>query len=118
MPPVPAEIHGQKYMALATFRKTGEAMYTPVWFAEDNGKLYVVSRADSGKCKRIRNNPRAKIAPCSIRGKITGPEFDAIACILPAEDWPHARKLIRKKYWLARLPFAASKNVYLEITPA
>jgi hypothetical protein len=52
-------------------------------------------------------------------GKITGPESDATARILPAEDWPWARKTIEQKYWLAQIPFLWSKkNVYLEIAAA
>ncbi len=114
--PVPHEIQGQKYLSLVTFRKTGAAVPTPVWFGEEDGKLYVMTRSDSGKYKRIRNNPQARIAPCTMRGKITGPEFDAKARILPPEDWPRARKTIEKKYWLMRIPFFWSKkNVYIEI---
>jgi uncharacterized protein len=115
MPNLP-EIRGQKYISLITFRKSGAAVATPVWFGEQNGKLYVMTRSDSGKYKRIRNNARVLIAPCTVRGKVTGPEFAATARILPAEDWPRARKTIEKKYWLARIPFFWSKkNVYVEI---
>lgn len=114
---IPREIQGQKYLSLATFRKTGEAVYTPVWFGEDNDRLYVKSRSDSGKYKRIRNNSGVRIAPCTMRGKITGPEFPANARILPSEDWPRAQRVLEKKYWLTRLSFLSSKeNVYLEIT--
>jgi PPOX class probable F420-dependent enzyme len=115
--PIPREIHGQKYISLATFRKNGTAVPTPVWFGEEDDKLYVMSRSDSGKYKRIRNNPQVRVASCTMRGKITGPEFAAVARILPPEDWPHARETVHRKYWLARVPFLWSKqNVYLEIT--
>ena len=114
---LPAEIHGQKYVSLTTFRKSGVAVSTPIWFAEDGGKMYFMSRDDSGKAKRIRNKAQTKVAPCTIRGKVTGPEFPAQVHFLPREDWERARKLIRHKYWLARVPFLWSKNnVYLEIT--
>jgi len=113
---VPPEIHGQKYISLGTFKKDGSVVRTPVWFGEENGKLYVMTRSDSGKYKRRRNNPQVRIAPCTMRGKIKGPEFAATARILPENDWPRARSTIRRKYWLARVPFLWSKeNVYLEI---
>ena len=113
---VPPEIHGQKYISLGTFKKDGSVVRTPVWFGEENGKLYVRTRSDSGKYKRLRNNPQVRIAPCTMRGKITGPEFAGTARILPNEDWPRARNTIHRKYWLARVPFLWSKqNVYLEI---
>jgi len=114
---LPAELSGQSYLSLATFRKNGVAVLTPVWFVEQDGKLYVMTRSDSGKFKRIRNNPQVRIAPSTIRGKITGPEFPAHARILPPADWERPRAAIRAKYWLARLPFVWSdKNVYVEIT--
>jgi uncharacterized protein len=90
-----------------------------VWFGEEGGKLYVTNQANSGKCKRIRNNPRVRIAPCTFRGKITGPEFEAIARILSPEEAPRARATVRKKYWMARIPSPWRKNnVYLEIEVA
>jgi hypothetical protein len=114
--PIPRELEDQNYISLVTFRKSGAAIPTPIWFAEENDKIYVMTRSDSGKYKRIRNKPEVRVAPCSIRGKITGPEFEARARILPPEDWPRARKTIQKKYWLARIPFFWSKkNVYVEI---
>jgi uncharacterized protein len=115
--PLPPQIHGQKYVSLATFRKNGVAVHTPIWFAEENDKLYFMTRDDSGKYKRIRNNPQVKVSPCTIRGKITGPEFPARVRVLPPEDCEHARQAIRAKYWLARVPFLWSRtNAFLEIT--
>jgi uncharacterized protein len=116
---IPREIEGQKYMSLTTFRKNGVAVQTPVWFGEESGRLYVVCKADSGKCKRLRNNSNVRIAPCTVRGKITGPEFEAIATILPAGQSSQARASVRRKYWLARIPSPWRKNnVYLEIEVA
>ena len=84
--PIPPEIAGRKYISLATFRKNGTAVYTPVWFGEANGKLYVKTRTDSGKFKRIRNNPAVKVAPCNMRGKITGPEFPGRVRIVSSQQ--------------------------------
>jgi len=102
---------------MATFRKSGAAVYTPVWFAEENGKLYVMTSPSTGKYKRIRNNPQIKIAPCTMRGTVTGPEFSASARILPGADGEHVRDLVRAKYWLARIPYIwRNSSVFLEIT--
>jgi uncharacterized protein len=114
--PIPAEIHGQRYVSLTTFRKTGVAVPTPLWFTEDSGKLYFMTRSDSGKYKRIRNNAGVRVAPCTMRGRVTGPEFAGTARILPEADWPSARKALQRKYWLAKLPFWSQKNVFLEVT--
>ncbi len=114
---VPSEIHGQKYISLATFRKSGVAVPTPIWFAEENDRLYFMTSSKLGKFKRIRNNPKVTIAPCTIRGRITGPEFPATARILAPEEFPQALRLIKAKYWLARIPFLwRNTDAYLEIT--
>ena len=115
---IPPQIHGQKYISLATFRNSGVAVYTPVWFAEGEGKLYVKTRNDSGKYKRIRNHPSVKVAPCTARGKIIGPEFAGRARILSAQDERPAKEAVNRKYWLARLSIWSSKNEYLEIEVA
>jgi len=113
---IPSEIHDQKYISLTTFRKNGIGVATPVWFGEQDGKLYVMTRSDMGKIKRIRNNPQVKVAPCTIRGKITGPEFAATARILPPEVHPRARQTLRRKYWMARIPLIWWRtDTYIEI---
>jgi PPOX class probable F420-dependent enzyme len=118
MSSIPAAISGQKYISLATFRKNGNAVYTPVWFAEEGGRLYVMTASKLGKTKRIRNNPKVKIAPCTMRGKITGPEFSGTARFLPCDQHPRIRRLMNAKYWLARLPFLfPNTDTYIEITP-
>jgi uncharacterized protein len=114
---IPSVISGQKYISLTTFRKTGAGVPTPVWFGEDTGKLYVMTRGDMGKAKRIRNNSQVKVAPCTIRGKVTGPEFPATARILPPEEHKHARATINRKYWMARIPLIWSRtDTYFEIS--
>jgi len=61
-----------KYLNLATFRKTGARVETPVWFAEEGGKLYVFSAGKAGKIKRLRNSSRVQVAPCGFAGKLRG----------------------------------------------
>ena len=116
--PIPTAVHDQKYICLTTFRKNGVGVATPVWFGEQGDKIYVMTRSDSGKYKRLHNNPQVRIAPCTIRGKVIGPEFPATARVLPQEVWPAAHRTIKQKYWLARLPIWSTKNVFLEIAPA
>ena len=101
---IPAPIQGQKYISLTTFRKTGQGVATPVWFGEEAGKLYVMTRSDMGKTKRIRNHPQVRVAPCTMRGTVTGAESGATARILPGEEHARARQTINRKYWAARIP--------------
>jgi hypothetical protein len=112
---IPAEIHGQRYISLASFRKNGTAVRTPLWFVEDGDQLYFMTRSDSWKYRRIRNNPGVKVAPCTMRGKITGPDFSGRAAVLPRERWPIAKRLLHKKYWLSRFGIWSKKNEFLVV---
>ena len=47
-------------------------MQTPVWFAKHGGRIYVFTAAGSGKVKRLKNNPRIRVAPCGPRGGLRG----------------------------------------------
>ena len=55
----------EQYIALTTFRKTGQAVTTPVIFAQSPGTIYVGTRADAGKLKRLRHTARVTLAPCT-----------------------------------------------------
>jgi PPOX class probable F420-dependent enzyme len=90
------QLRGHKYISLATFRRNGQEVRTPVWFAEQDGKLYVMTRNDSGKYKRIGNNPQVRLAPCGARGKITGAWIRAQARILGQDQEGMARRALAR----------------------
>jgi uncharacterized protein len=116
---IPEEFTGQKYLSLATFRKTGAAVHTPVWFVKNDDRLYLFTNPKSGKVKRIRNNPRVRIAPCTMRGRLTGAEFEATARIVTPSEAEQGLRLMKKKYWLMRIPFLWSKDsIFMELTMA
>jgi uncharacterized protein len=127
-----AAFRGQKYLSLETFRKNGEGVKTPVWFAadpnvdvaSDKARLFVYTIGVSGKIKRIRNNRNVKIAPCTIRGSVTGEWQDARAEIVTAGEATRGMSLINKKYspltWLTTLGAYLRKRerIVMVITPA
>ena len=94
-----------RYMSLATFRRSGAEVKTPVWFAAADGKLYVFTAGESGKVKRLRHSSRARVAPSDARGQVRGAWRDATARIvtdLPLIERAHAA--LRAKYgWQVRL---------------
>jgi PPOX class probable F420-dependent enzyme len=108
----------KKYLSLASFRKNGQAVRTPLWFAEQEGRLYFMTRDDTWKYKRIRNNSRVLVAPCTMRGRITGPEVEGRARVLEPWEFPPAKRALERKYWLMRLPLWSKHNVFFEITVA
>ncbi|MGQ9889890.1 MAG: PPOX class F420-dependent oxidoreductase [Aggregatilineales bacterium] len=120
-------LNGHQFMSLTTFRKTGAAVATPVWFAREGDRLYVMTQSESGKAKRIRNNtPGVTVAPCTSRGKVLGPAARGRARFLEGAEAEHARALLRRKYglmWQAfnvyyRLSGQGRGVVFLEIVPA
>lgn len=105
-----SQFNHQRYLNLESYRKTGAPVVTPLWFAIENDRFYIYSRANAGKVKRIRNNPRVKIAPCDGRGKPKGEWVDAIARILDHREAALGHELLTKKYrWMKRLGDAFSK---------
>jgi len=68
-------LDGERYGSLETFRKTGRAVATPVWFALAGERFYVFSEGDAGKVKRLRNDPRVRLAACNVRGRVHGEPF-------------------------------------------
>jgi PPOX class probable F420-dependent enzyme len=95
-----AQFANQKYLSLESYRKNGEGVRTPLWFVEDNGTLYFYTVAHSYKVKRIHNNPRVRVAPCDVRGKVKGEWVDATARRLDQAEARHADDLLNRKYGL------------------
>ena len=94
----------QKYLSLETLRRNGQAVATPVWFAESAGVLYVYSLAESGKIKRIRNNPQVRVAPCDMRGNLKGGWLAGAASLLENDEARRAGDLLNRKYgWQKRI---------------
>ncbi len=119
MPAAFPQLEHRRYLSLASFRKSGQEVRTPLWFADESGALYVMTRDDSWKFKRIRNNPRVRVAPCTARGRVTGAWSEATARILSREEEATARAALRRKYWLMRIPWLWSKrNIFMVIEPA
>ena len=75
-------LDAEPYLSLATFRKSGAAVATPVWFARSGERLYVFSEGKAGKVKRLRNSSRARVAPCDMRGRLLGEWQDAQARVV------------------------------------
>jgi PPOX class probable F420-dependent enzyme len=112
-----AAFAGQKYLNLETFRKNGEGVKTPVWFAADpsvnldssDAKLYIYTIGVSGKVKRVQNNNRVRVAPCNARGNLLDQWVDAQAEIVTGAQADRGMQLLNKKYspWKQLLDFFA-----------
>ncbi|HBX74214.1 MAG TPA: PPOX class F420-dependent oxidoreductase [Halieaceae bacterium] len=115
------------YLSFATRKRNGEFVPTPVWFAPDNGVYYLFSAGDAGKVKRLRNFSSARIAPCTVSGRLTGEWHEANAYLVdsPAEIALALAALRRKYGWqmrgldaLSRLGGKLHKRAYIRVEPA
>jgi len=100
-----ADLDRHRYVSLATFRRNGAEVATPVWFAAVGDKLYVVSAGDAGMVKRLRHSPRARVAPCDARGGVHGEWHDATAQLISDPGLiERSRAALRAKYgWQIRV---------------
>ena len=122
-----SRFQGEKVMSLETFRRNGEPIRTPVWFLVEDGVIYVHTDDSTGKVKRIRRNPRVRIAPSHFRGK---PKADYIEARAELETNPETvekyRSRIYKKYgiqgtlttFMQRFSRSKAKDIIIVVRPS
>ena len=89
-----------KYLSLTTFRRDGTPIATPVWLVLDGDALRVITQADSGKAKRLRNNDRVLLAPCDARGNLKGKQVEGTATLEDPAETARTAQLIEARYGL------------------
>ncbi len=97
-------LEGHSYARLTTFRRDGRAVSTPVWFAILDDRLHIFTDKESGKVKRIRNNPQVTLTPSDFRGRSRGGTVRAAARIMDDAEFESADRALQEKYgWQYRL---------------
>lgn len=91
-----------RYCLVITYRRSGDAVPTPVWFGVDENRLFFRTSAQAGKVKRIRANGRAAVAPCAARGHPLGPAVAYAARVLDGEQIEPAEAAIQAEYGIGR----------------
>ena len=120
-----AALIGEEFALLVTFKRSGDAVPTPVWFGLHDGRLFVESLADAGKVKRLRHDRRVRVAPCTVRGTPKGSFADGVGRILEAAEETNAELALAldRHYGLRRRLYVrlgarlGVQSVYLELTP-
>lgn len=95
------QISDEKYVALTTYRKNGEAKVAPVWIVPlGDGRVGFTTASSSWKVKRIRNDPRVVLQPCDRSGKITpgSSEVTGTATVAQGSSFEEVKTLIKSKY--------------------
>ncbi len=115
----------ERYINIESFKKDGGGVKTPVWCAPLDGKIVVVTDGTSYKVKRVRNNPKIRVAPCDARGGVRGAWVDAECHIIEdPERKQRAHEALKQKYgwqvWIldmgAKISGRIGRRAYLEIT--
>jgi len=116
-------LEGKKYISLKTYRRNGEEVPTPVWFVQRDGRVFVWTVSTTGKVKRIRNNAKVAVAPCTMRGEPLGPYIEGVATLSDDDSSQELRKAFKSKYGLMLLLDRAmprlgkkEKRVFVSIT--
>lgn len=95
-----ALLEKHKYINLETYKKSGQAIRTPVWFMISDGLVFVLTTKNTGKVKRIKNYSTVKIMPCGMRGEPKGDWIDGTARFANDVETQNAIKMRHKKYGL------------------
>jgi uncharacterized protein len=118
-------LRGHKYALVVSFKRDGTGVPTPIWFGLDHaGRLYFRTGAEVAKVRRIRNDPKVVVAPCTVRGKPLGPPVEGRARIVPPDGREHAEAAIATNYGLGRRLYeraadaVGADEAYVEIVPA
>jgi PPOX class probable F420-dependent enzyme len=119
-----ADLARERYVSLATFRRDGAEVRTPIWFAIVGEGLWAVTGGDSGKVKRLRRQSRVRVAPCDVRGIVHGPWREGTARLAQdPREIADAHAMLRAKYgWqvtlldlFSRLSGRIKRRVWLEV---
>lgn len=119
-------LEGYRYVRMLTYRRSGEAVPTTVWFALVDGRAYVFTGKQTGKAKRIRNNPRVRLTPSNLIGRPkVQSSVEAEARLMGKDEEDVADRAIGQKYgWQYRLyHFVLGRvapqheHVFLELRP-
>lgn len=113
-----------EYLSLATQKRDGSWVETPVWFSQEGNVIYAFSESKAGKVKRIRNFPGVKITPCTVTGKTLSHSDNAKAEILIEKSTIEVAKASLKTNYgwkmsildiLSRLAGKIDKRSYIKI---
>jgi len=118
-----AALDGAQFIVLTTYRSSGEAVPTTVWFAEREGALYITTGSAAGKARRIRANPQVTVAPSDRVGNVSGAALAAQAREATGDEHAVAEAALLAKYGEQLGVFrqkraGAAGSTHLVVTPA
>lgn len=95
------ELAVSDFVSVGTYRRNGELVATPVWIAADGDALVLTSEIETGKVKRLRNNPRVLVRVCDRFGRVPVEDMQVSgfgSIVEESERAQHAMNALRAKY--------------------
>ena len=113
--PALRDLGDEEFVQLTTFRRSGAPVRTPVWVVPDGDTLLVTTPSGSGKVKRLREDMRVELRPCSRRGRVEpgAPRVPAVATLDP-DPAAHEREADRfevKYGWQYRVAMVVERLI-------
>jgi PPOX class probable F420-dependent enzyme len=99
------QFQNKEYIRLETVKRNGQVVSTPVWFVVEDGALFVRFYVNSGKVKRMRNDPHVRITPSDAMGKPHGLTIDGTAIRADGDMEIKISQLLYRKYGLMKMSF-------------
>jgi hypothetical protein len=99
----------EKYVLLTTFKRSGDAVATPVWLAPlDDGSLGFWTSSGSGKAKRLAHTAKVILQPSDARGRVKpgSTAVNATARVVGADSPEYAevrRKIVAKYGFMTKI---------------
>jgi PPOX class probable F420-dependent enzyme len=91
-----------RYISFTTFRRSGEAVATPVWVAPfPDGRVGFTTKVPSGKVKRLAHTPRVVLQPSDARGRVAddAPSYEGTAVVVSeGADYEAGVAALQRKY--------------------
>jgi PPOX class probable F420-dependent enzyme len=93
-----APVNNAKTVLLTTYKRDGTPVGTPVSIAFDGDRAFFRSYDKAWKTRRLRRDPRAQIAPSTLRGKPTGPAVQARVTLLEGGQARTAARALARRH--------------------
>ena len=110
-------LESERFISLVTFRRSGDRVATPVWFALNDARIVVGTFDNSGKAKRLGHTKRVEVAPCNFRGLVRGPYVPGVAAFLEPTDAILAAAALSDKYGWQWDMFSRNVDVFISVIP-
>jgi PPOX class probable F420-dependent enzyme len=92
------QVRTARTILLTTYKRDGTGVDTPVSIACDGDRAFFRSYDKAWKTKRLRRNPAVLAAPCTLRGKATGPSVHATARLLDGDQAQLAARALARRH--------------------